>query len=86
MPLPYKRVEGPLAERIHSRDNPAMSSDSYILYGDRHFYCSGRFVEFADEIENFSVKDDDVWVISTPKAGVLLLIFKQKLFSLGKFI
>ena len=33
------------------------------------------FLKFADQIENFEVRDDDVWVCSFPKTGNLNNLF-----------
>lgn len=41
----------------------------YIMVGKDGSVFSNLYLEYAEEIRNFEVYDDDVWVVSYPKAG-----------------
>ncbi|KAF2888820.1 hypothetical protein ILUMI_17353 [Ignelater luminosus] len=42
---------------------------SYVLVGDERTCIPEQYLQFADEIQNFEVKNDDIWVASYPKTG-----------------
>lgn len=41
----------------------------YIEIGEEKFVMPSRYVAIADEIENFEIRDTDIWIISRPKSG-----------------
>ncbi|KAF2893635.1 hypothetical protein ILUMI_12536 [Ignelater luminosus] len=52
----------------------------YIMVGQDRTVFGDFYLQYAEEIKNFEVYDDDVWVVSFPKAG------KQKIHSIELFL
>lgn len=44
---------------------------SYIEIGDDKIVMPSRYIEIANDIENFEVRDTDIFVASHPKTGKL---------------
>lgn len=49
----------------------------YMMVGKDCSVVPSYYIQYAEEIKDFEVYDDDVWVISHPKAG------KQKSHNIG---
>lgn len=45
---------------------------SYVLVGDERTCIPEQYLQFADEIANFEVRNDDIWVASYPRTGKVL--------------
>lgn len=45
---------------------------SYILVGEDRTCIPEYYLRFAEQIRNFEVKDDDIWVASYMKTGMLV--------------
>jgi hypothetical protein len=45
----------------------------YVRVGVNKVVMPVYYLQFADRIENMEVRDSDVWVVSHPKTGRLLL-------------
>lgn len=43
----------------------------FIEVGEDKYVFPTKYLAIADEIENFEVRDSDVWVCSYPKSGKL---------------
>lgn len=41
----------------------------FIEIGEEKHILPSSYLAFADEIENFEVRDSDIWVITYPKSG-----------------
>lgn len=49
----------------------------YIEVGDGKFIMPEHYSTIADEIENFEVKDTDIWLTSHPKTGEYIQFFHK---------
>lgn len=45
----------------------------FILVGDEKTFLVNNYLKYADRIDNFDVRDSDVFVITHPKSGKILL-------------
>lgn len=43
--------------------------NKYLMIGKDRTVFSNLYLEYAEEIKNFEIYDDDVWVVSYPKTG-----------------
>ncbi|ODM95898.1 Sulfotransferase family cytosolic 1B member 1, partial [Orchesella cincta] len=69
MPIEYKEINGPLAERMLARQNKAIYPDLFVQHGPGKCFLPKYYSDHSDFIDNFEVRDDDLWLVSFVKAG-----------------
>ncbi|CAL8072372.1 unnamed protein product [Orchesella dallaii] len=69
MPIQYKEISDPLAERMLARQNKAIYPELFVQFGLGKCFLPKYYSEHSDCIENFQVRDDDLWLVSFVKAG-----------------
>lgn len=61
--------EGEIGRIIHEKILNDLSP-SFVLLGEDRTCMPEYFLNYAERIRDFEIKDDDVWVASYPKTGI----------------
>lgn len=77
MRLCYKLLDDSIVDRLDSFYN---KNNSFIEVNPGNVVMPRIYQDIGDQILNFEVRQDDVWMISYPRTGITTNIFVEFIF------
>jgi len=66
----YEEVEcGPIADKLRSTTHSLAFPELFVKFGPSKCFLPRHFAEHLTAIDAFEVRDDDIWIVTYPKAG-----------------